>query len=61
MTKAKCPTCRGPSTKDGNKLFPFCSERCQLLDLGRWLDESYRIPAEPADPDEIDPRSKGDE
>jgi endogenous inhibitor of DNA gyrase (YacG/DUF329 family) len=25
---------------------PFCSERCKLVDLGRWLGEGYRIPAE---------------
>ena len=24
--------------------FPFCSTRCQLVDLGRWLGEDYRIP-----------------
>jgi endogenous inhibitor of DNA gyrase (YacG/DUF329 family) len=47
--KARCPTCRGVAVKDGNKLFPFCSERCQLVDLGRWLTEEYRIPEEPAD------------
>ncbi len=23
--------------------FPFCSKRCKLIDLGRWLDEEYRI------------------
>ncbi len=23
--------------------FPFCSERCKLLDIGAWLDEEYRI------------------
>jgi len=39
-----CPTCKKPSRKEGNKLYPFCSERCQLVDLGRWLDEEYRIP-----------------
>lgn len=43
----KCPTCRGPAVKDGNKLYPFCSERCHLVDLGRWLGEHYRIPEEP--------------
>jgi endogenous inhibitor of DNA gyrase (YacG/DUF329 family) len=42
----RCPTCRGVSHRDGNKLFPFCSERCQLVDLGRWLDEEYRVPEE---------------
>ena len=48
-TTARCPTCKRDSTKDGNKFFPFCCERCQLVDLGRWLDEDYRIPAEPVD------------
>ena len=23
---------------------PFCSERCKLVDLGGWADESYRVP-----------------
>ena len=26
---------------------PFCSERCRLIDLGRWLNEQYGLPAEP--------------
>jgi endogenous inhibitor of DNA gyrase (YacG/DUF329 family) len=26
--------------------FPFCSRRCKTIDLGRWLGETYRIPAE---------------
>jgi len=46
-----CPTCRAKVTKDSaspNKLFPFCSERCHLVDLGRWLGEEYRIPGPPA-------------
>jgi endogenous inhibitor of DNA gyrase (YacG/DUF329 family) len=43
---AACPTCRQPAVHDGNKLFPFCSERCQLVDLGRWINEDYRIPDE---------------
>jgi endogenous inhibitor of DNA gyrase (YacG/DUF329 family) len=29
---------------------PFCSERCKLADLGRWLSEDYRVAAEPAAP-----------
>jgi uncharacterized protein len=40
---------------------PFCSERCKLLDLGKWIDGKYRIPAEPVpSPDgeaEEDPNS----
>jgi len=46
----KCPTCRAPVARDParpNKPFPFCSERCHLVDLGRWLGEEYRIPGPP--------------
>ncbi|RPE04355.1 DNA gyrase inhibitor YacG [Candidatus Pantoea deserta] len=25
---------------------PFCSKRCQLIDLGEWADEEKRIPSE---------------
>jgi endogenous inhibitor of DNA gyrase (YacG/DUF329 family) len=47
--KSRCPTCRAVALKEGNTVFPFCSERCQLVDLGRWLAEDYRIPAEEPD------------
>jgi endogenous inhibitor of DNA gyrase (YacG/DUF329 family) len=30
---------------------PFCSERCKLQDLAKWIDGQYRAPAEPI-PDE---------
>ena len=41
----RCPTCRGPSAeRDQNVTFPFCSERCRLIDLGNWLGDTYRIP-----------------
>jgi uncharacterized protein len=42
----KCPTCKKPSKKDGNKFFPFCCERCHLVDLGKWLNEEYRVPSQ---------------
>ena len=29
--------------------FPFCSGRCKAIDLGRWLNERYRIEAEEQD------------
>jgi len=48
-----CPTCRRPVSKDParpSKQFPFCSERCHLVDLGRWLGEDYRFPGSPAGP-----------
>ena len=46
----RCPTCRKQVVKEAvPKLYPFCSERCHLVDLGRWLGEEYRVPGEPAD------------
>jgi len=29
---------------------PFCSERCKLIDLGTWFDESNRIPGDTETP-----------
>jgi endogenous inhibitor of DNA gyrase (YacG/DUF329 family) len=29
--------------------FPFCSDRCRLVDLGRWLGGAYRIPGTPVE------------
>ena len=51
MKPAACPTCKAPVVKGAPglaKLFPFCSERCSLVDLGRWFGEEYRVPADPA-------------
>jgi endogenous inhibitor of DNA gyrase (YacG/DUF329 family) len=39
----KCPQCRKEVTWQDNPHRPFCSERCRLIDLGQWADESYRI------------------
>jgi hypothetical protein len=33
---------------------PFCSERCKLADLGRWLSEDYRVPDEEPPAEEPD-------
>ena len=32
---------------------PFCSERCRLADLGKWLDGSFRISA-PVSEEDLD-------
>ncbi|MGZ8386489.1 MAG: DNA gyrase inhibitor YacG, partial [Nitrospira sp.] len=42
-----CPTCRQPTTWEENTWRPFCSERCQVTDLGTWAAEQYRIPGSP--------------
>lgn len=52
MIQGRCPTCSKPfavASLDDLPTFPFCSERCRLIDLGRWIDEDYAIPGPPAD------------
>lgn len=44
-----CPQCGAAAVKPHT---PFCSRRCAQLDLGLWLNESYRIPAHEAQEDE---------
>jgi endogenous inhibitor of DNA gyrase (YacG/DUF329 family) len=40
----KCPTCKKETEYTGNPYRPFCSERCKLIDLGKWAGGEYRIP-----------------
>jgi len=47
MSRVTCPTCRLSTPWHGNLHRPFCSLTCRLIDLGGWLDERYRIAAEP--------------
>jgi len=45
----RCPLCARPvSPRPENRTWPFCSERCRLVDLGKWLGEEYRVPGERA-------------
>lgn len=45
--KVRCPQCGGESVwSPENKWRPFCCERCKLIDLGCWADESYRVPVQ---------------
>jgi endogenous inhibitor of DNA gyrase (YacG/DUF329 family) len=61
-----CPTCSAPVPWGPEQRWrPFCSERCRLIDLGTWADETNRIAGEPdefpdplsesADPSKSDP------
>ncbi|HEY7115877.1 MAG TPA: DNA gyrase inhibitor YacG [Tepidisphaeraceae bacterium] len=57
-----CPICKRPVDPalppgGGKSYLPFCSERCKLIDLGRWLGGRYQIPV--VENDESDP-SDGD-
>ncbi len=47
MMKLTCPTCSKSlqiEKMDDLPSFPFCSDRCKLVDLGRWIDGAYAIP-----------------
>ena len=41
--KHNCPICRKPVDSTTDAEFPFCSERCRLLDLGNWAAEKYVV------------------
>jgi endogenous inhibitor of DNA gyrase (YacG/DUF329 family) len=52
MPVIECPICRKTITYvdvDDVPWRPFCSQRCKLIDLGRWLNEEYRISEEMPD------------
>lgn len=38
-----CPTCRKRGDWFTTPFGPFCSDRCKLVDLGKWLGEEHRI------------------
>jgi endogenous inhibitor of DNA gyrase (YacG/DUF329 family) len=46
-----CPVCKKPSSQAHH---PFCSARCEDIDLNRWLAGAYVIPAEPVAEDDND-------
>ena len=52
-----CPICKKEVQRD-NPEFPFCSERCRVIDLGNWASEKYVI-STPARPEEL--RSQDDD
>ncbi len=41
--KRHCPICKKPTDSETDRDFPFCSERCRVLDLGNWASEKYRV------------------
>ncbi len=41
--KIKCPTCGKETEWENNPFRPFCSEKCKLADLHKWLTEEYAV------------------
>jgi uncharacterized protein len=57
--RVPCPRCGAETDADEKEplpaAFPFCSERCRLIDLGKWFDEEYRIAGPPTRTEERPP------
>jgi endogenous inhibitor of DNA gyrase (YacG/DUF329 family) len=49
--KLRCPICK-KTVKNGDPDFPFCSDRCRTIDLGKWASGGYVIPSPVTDTDE---------
>lgn len=51
--KYQCPICKKATDSEKDAVFPFCSERCRLLDLGAWASEKYVVSEPIFDEDEF--------
>lgn len=49
----RCPTCRALVTEKDED-FPFCSNRCRVIDLGKWASGAYRITSPVLDPEVLE-------
>ncbi len=57
--QVSCPTCKKKVTFSKENVYrPFCSERCHLLDLGAWAEESYKISGEEAQDSSVNENSE---
>jgi endogenous inhibitor of DNA gyrase (YacG/DUF329 family) len=52
LRSLRCPTCRKIVLKNDPE-FPFCSERCRAIDLGKWASGGYVISTPISDPDSL--------
>jgi uncharacterized protein len=54
----RCPTCKMLVTPE-DEHFPFCSDRCRLIDLGKWASGGYRISSPVLDPEVLEGLNPG--
>ena len=55
----KCPICKKDASAAG-EFYPFCSERCKIIDLGNWASEKYVI-STPIQPEDAEPGPNDDQ
>ncbi|HET9181895.1 MAG TPA: DNA gyrase inhibitor YacG [Candidatus Angelobacter sp.] len=53
VRSVRCPACR-TLVLVGSEHFPFCSERCRLIDLGKWASGGYVISTPVTDPEMLE-------
>ena len=44
LLQVRCPQCDTKFSYYKSEFRPFCCERCKMIDLGHWFEESYRLP-----------------
>jgi uncharacterized protein len=59
-SKVTCPTCKKSGDWFATPWGPFCSRRCKLIDLGKWLGGEHVI-TEPLRPEELAAAHDNDE
>ena len=61
--KLHCPVCGKETAFSAPPVGSFCSDRCKLIDLGKWLGEDYRIsePLRPGHFEEFEELTEGNE
>lgn len=59
--KVRCPSCgKLCDYSSENSFRPFCSERCQLIDLGQWASEKYKIETQERGATDSPPQEDGE-
>jgi len=53
LQSLRCPTCRAIVLRSDPE-FPFCNERCRLIDLGKWASGKYVISTPVTDPESME-------
>ena len=47
-----CPYCKTKPSSEDKRYYPFCSERCKAIDLGKWATGEYRVAGNKTDESE---------
>jgi uncharacterized protein len=62
MNSVRCPICDLPMPGDWREYieYPFCGKRCRTIDLGRWLNEDYKVETNEGPSDDRSTAGEGD-